>query len=296
MSKSEHDNRATISAITETNNAAKHLLGLIEGQHRQTDKKLGWVMTEGASDDAPLVTVAVPSFNQGRYLADALESIFIQGLPVEVFVADGGSSDDSVSIIEKFTPQMAGWRSHPDGGQSAAINECVAKGSAPYVCWLNSDDMLLPGGLLVLVRALEANPGFPAVYGRALNLNERTGEKSPVWVEPFDVRRLALRCIIAQPATLIRRSAWDAVGGIDEHLHMAMDYDLWWRLYKKFGELGFVDDFVAINRAHADTKTRNNRRQHYREAMEIVKRHYGSVPLKWWLAQPYAVWFKTFIR
>jgi glycosyltransferase involved in cell wall biosynthesis len=263
---------------------------------RQADKKLEWVMTQGASSVAPLVTIAVPSFNQGRYLADALGSIFNQGLPVEVLVADGGSSDESVSIIEKFAPRLAGWRSHRDNGQSAAVNECVAKGHAPYVCWLNSDDMLLPGGLLALVRALEANPGLPAVYGRAWNLNERTGKKSPVWVEPFDVRRLALRCIIAQPATLIRRSAWDAIGGVDERLHMAMDYDLWWRLYKKFGELGFVDDFVAINRAHDDTKTRNNRRRHYSEAMKIVKRHNGSVPLKWWLAQPYAVWFKTLIR
>jgi glycosyltransferase involved in cell wall biosynthesis len=267
-----------------------------ENAHGQADKEPEWAVTKGAADVAPLVTVAVPSFNQGRYLADALESIFIQGLPVEVFVADGGSNDGSIGIIEKFAPQLAGWRSHPDYGQSAAINECVAKGSAPYVCWLNSDDMLLPGALPALVRALEANPALPAVYGRAWNLNERTGKKSPIWVEPFDVRRLALRCIIAQPATLIRRSSWDVVGGIDEQLHMAMDYDLWWRLYNKFGEFGFVDNFVAINRAHANTKTRINRVQHYREAMQIVKRHYGSVPLKWWLAQPYAVWFKTLIR
>lgn len=246
--------------------------------------------------EAPLITVAVPSFNQGRYLADALASIFDQGLPVEVFVADGGSSDHSAEVIEEFAPRLTGWRSHPDAGQSAAINECIAKGRAPYVCWLNSDDVLLPGGLAELLRALEADPTLPAAYGRAWNLVDRTKEKLPVWVEPFNVRRLAMRCIISQPATLIRRSAWEAIGGVDEHLHMAMDYDLWWRLYRNFGELGFVDHFVAINREHADTKTRNNCRQHYREAMEIVRRHHGSIPLKWWLAQPYAIWFKTLMR
>ena len=243
----------------------------------------------------PLITVAVPSFNQGRYLADALASIFEQDVPLEVFVADGGSTDNSVKIIEQFAPRLAGWRSRPDNGQSAAINESLALGRAPYVCWLNSDDLLLPGGLAALLRVLEADATLPAAYGQVWNLVGRE-KRSPVWVEPFDVKRLATRCIISQPGTLIRRSAWEAVGGIDESLHMAMDYDLWWRLYRKYGDLGYVNTFVAVNRQHRYTKTKSNRRQHYREAMALVRRHHGSVPLKWWLAQPYAVWFKALMR
>ena len=243
-----------------------------------------------------LVTVAVPSFNQGRYLDDALTSIFQQNLPLEVFVVDGGSTDESVEIIRKWESRLSGWRSHSDNGQAAAINEGIAEGSAPYVCWLNSDDMFLPGGLAKLLDALDAEPALPAAYGRVWNLIEQNGRREPVWVEPFDIRRLALRCIISQPGSLIRRTAWEAIGGIDCSLHMAMDYDLWWRLYRHFGALGFVDEFIATNREHADTKTRNNRRRHYREAMEIVRRNYGSVPLKWWLAQPYAVWFKGLKR
>jgi glycosyltransferase involved in cell wall biosynthesis len=238
----------------------------------------------------------VPSFNQGRYLADALTSIFEQDVPLEVFVADGGSTDDSVKTIEDFAPRLAGWRSRPDNGQSAAINESLALGRAPYVCWLNSDDMLLPGGLTALLNALEADLTLPAAYGRVWNVVGQTKKRSPVWVEPFDVRRLAIRCIISQPGTLIRRSVWEALGGIDESLHMAMDYDLWWRIYRRFGKLGYVDNFVAVNREHRDTKTRSNRRQHYSEAMAIVRRHNGSVPWKWWLAQPYAVWLKALMR
>jgi len=244
----------------------------------------------------PLVTVAVPSFNQGRFLDDALTSIFQQEVPVEVFVLDGGSSDNSLEVIRKWEDRLAGWRSHADDGQAAAINEGIAQGRAPYVCWLNSDDWFLPGGLAKLVSELETHSEAPAVYGRAWNVVQKSGKRYRVWVEPFNERRLALRCIISQPATLIRRSAWETVGGVDGKLHMAMDYDLWWRLYRNFGELGFVDHFVAFNREHADTKTRNNRRQNYREAMEIVRRHHGSVPLKWWLAQPYAIWFKTLMR
>lgn len=244
----------------------------------------------------PLITVAVPSFNQGQFLNDALASIFQQDVPVEVFVLDGGSSDNSIEVIRKWEHRLAGWRSQPDDGQAAAINEGIAQGRAPYVCWLNSDDWFLPGGLSKLLGELESNPVVPAAYGRSWNVVQKSGKRYPVWVEPFSERRLALRCIISQPATLIRRSVWDAVGGVDGQLHMAMDYDLWWRLFRHSGPLTFLDDFVAVNREHEDTKTKTQRRLHYREAMMVVRKHFGRVPLKWWLAQPYSVWFKSIAR
>ena len=59
------------------------------------------------------------------------------------------------------------------------------------------------------------------------------------------------------------------------------------------GPLHFVDDFVAVNREHVDTKTLTQRHRHYREAMGVVRKYHGSVPLKWWLAQPYSVWFRS---
>ncbi len=245
--------------------------------------------------DEPLITIAVPSYNQGRFLDAALASILAQEVPVEVFVMDGGSSDASLDVIRKWESRLAGWRSHRDRGQAAAINEGIAQGQAPFVGWLNSDDWLLPEGLRHLLAALDKHPNAPAAYGRAWNFNEKTRSRRQVWVQPFSEKRLALRCIVAQPATLIRRSAWEAVSGVDETLHMAMDYDLWWRLYKIGGPLEFVDEFVAVNRQHPDTKTGTRRRLHYREAMAVVRKHHGRVPAKWWLTQPYAVWFKAML-
>lgn len=245
--------------------------------------------------EAPRVTVAVPSLNQGPYLDKALESLFAQDIPVEVYVADAGSTDESLQVIGKREDRLLGWRSRPDEGQAAAINEGIAKGSAPYVCWLNSDDWLLPHAFERLIEALEANPSAPMAYGRAWNVREPGGRKSPVFVRPFNERLMAQLCIVSQPATLVRRSAWEAVGGVDENLHLVMDYDLWWRLYRKFGVPAFVDEFVAVNREHGGTKTATQRRAHYREAMAVVRRHYGRVPLKWWLAQPYAVWYRSLI-
>ena len=243
--------------------------------------------------NVPLATIAVPSFNQGLFLDQALASIFSQGVPVEVFVLDGGSTDQSLDVISRWKDHLAGYRSHRDEGQAAAINEGIRNGRAKYVCWLNSDDWFLPGALSRLVEMADRSPQAPMVYGRCWNHIESKGTKKAVWVEPFSERRLAQRCIIAQPATLIRRTAWEEVGGVDPTLHMTMDYDLWWRLYKTGGAPHFVSDYVAVNRVHEGTKTRNNRRLHYKEAISLVRRHHGTVPLKWWLAQPYAVWLKS---
>ncbi len=243
---------------------------------------------------APRVTVAVPSFNQGRYLAQALESIFSQDLPVEVLVGDGGSTDNSLVVLRQWEHRLAGWRSAPDAGQAAAINECVARGTAPYVCWLNSDDWLLPGALKTLLHALQASPAASMVYGRTWSEVESSGKRFPTpMVRPFSERWLANFCIVSHPGTLIRRDAWELVGGVDSSLHMAMDYDLWWKLYKQAGPLQFVDAYVAVNREHSSTKTNTQRRMHYQEAMAVVRKYHGSVPLKWWLAWPYAVWWRS---
>lgn len=241
----------------------------------------------------PLVTVAVPSFNQGAFLEEALRSVFSQPLSVEVVVLDGGSTDGSVDTIRRWASRLAYWRSYPDGGQAAAINEGIARGTAPYVCWLNSDDWLLPGALPALLSILQRDTEAPFAYGRTWNVDQKSGKRRPIRVETFDERRLATRCIISQPGTLVRRDAWEAVGGVDGDLHMAMDYDLWWRLYKTFGPPSFVDDYVGVNRDHEGTKTRTLRRRHYAEAMAVVRKHHGRLPLRWWLAQPYAVWFRS---
>lgn len=246
--------------------------------------------------DKPQVTVALPSFNQGKFIEHALESLENQGIKLEIFVVDGGSTDETLKVLEKWQPKLAGFRSHADDGQAAAINEAIAKGSAPYVCWLNSDDWLLPGCFRLLLEALAKNPNSPAAYGKALNIQEKNSKCSPIWVEPFSEKRLAKRCIISQPATLIRRSAWEAINGVDANLHMVMDYDLWWRLYKNFGPLVMVDEVIAVNREHNATKTNTKRFLHYKEAMRIVQKYYGSIPLKWWLYQPYAVWYKTIMN
>ncbi len=237
----------------------------------------------------PLVTIAVPSLNQGRYLDEALRSIFSQDVPVEVFVLDGGSTDGSPEIIRKWAPDLAWWRIGPDRGQAGAVNEGIARGRAPFVCWLNADDLFLPLGIAALVEALHRDGNAAAAYGRCWTINARGAKLFPYITTGFNRGLFSSFCTIAQPAALIRRSAWESIGGLNEELQMAMDYDLWWRLYKKTGSLKYIRRFVAATRMHGLTKTATRRRQHYQESMRVVRRHTGRVPLKWYAAWPLMV-------
>jgi len=244
----------------------------------------------------PLITIAVPSFNQGRFLNDALDSIFSQKIPVEVFVLDGGSSDNSLDVIRKWESRICRWRSCSDEGQSAAINEGIAMGSAPYVCWLNADDRFSENGLKLLLNGLESAKFSPAVYGRCWTIDSSGRKMIPYVTLPFSAWLLANYCFIAQPATLIRRKAWEKAGGIDETLDMAMDYDLWWRLYKQSGKFTYIREFVAQTRLHSETKTTTRREDHYSESMRTVLRHYGRIPFKWYLARPFMVNLRSFLN
>lgn len=245
------------------------------------------------SEASPRVTVVVPTLNQSAFLECALQSVVSQRTPVDLIVVDGGSSDGTADILSYWESRLAWWRSRPDAGQSAAINEGMAHSTAPYVTWLNSDDWYLPGGLDALVDALDRHPECPGVYADALNADELGHTKGKYFTQAFTRRNLAWRCFISQPATLLRRSTWEALGGVDESLHYAMDYDLWWRIFRRFGPLARVRQTVAVNRAHRATKTQSARRAQCTEAMRIVERNVGHVPLKWYVAWPYSVWYKS---
>jgi GT2 family glycosyltransferase len=232
--------------------------------------------------EKPSVSVIVPNLNQGHFLEQALQSIISQSdLDIRIAVMDAGSSDGSLAIIKNYEMHLTYWRSHPDNGQAAAINEGMQKlPPSDYVCWLNADDVFLENGLTEMVEYLEEHRSCVSVYSKAYITDVNNDILCEYPTEKFSINGLARQCFICQPATLIRSNAWLEVDGVDPAYHMCMDYDLWWRLHKK-GEIGYLDHFTACSRDHEGTKTRNNKEKHFQETFKLLKTHFGFVPFHW---------------
>jgi glycosyltransferase involved in cell wall biosynthesis len=228
----------------------------------------------------PLVTVVTPSLNQGRFIRATIDSVLTQDYPaVEYLVMDGGSTDDTLAILQSYSSHLT-WDSRSDTGQASAVNAGWRQGRGEILGWLNSDDLYLPGAVTTAVAYLERHPHVDAVYGDGYHLDEAGAVLERYPTEPFDLDRLAEVCFICQPSVFLRRQAVEKVGGLDEALRYCMDYDLWIRL-GGIARFGLVPRYLAATRMHSATKTLGERTAVYAEIVDMVARHYGSVPLTW---------------
>jgi glycosyltransferase involved in cell wall biosynthesis len=249
-------------------------------------------MTKKYLNSNPLITVVIPSLNQGLYIEESIKSILNQDLPIEIFIMDGGSDDFTLEIIKKWEFYISGWQSQKDGGQAAAINKGIKLGKAPFVCWLNSDDYFLPNSLSKLLKEFNNNQKTPVIYGKSLNFDQKFRKFSEINVESFSKNRLSKRCIISQPATLIRRNSFEEVGGLNTNFSMSMDYDLWWRLFLKFGDFVYINEYIAVNRDHEKSKSRNFKYKHFIESIQIVKHYNQKISIRWYFAYSYSLFIK----
>ena len=175
----------------------------------------------------------------------------------------------------------------PGLGQAAAVNRGVADTNGEIVLILNADDVVYPDGVAALVTGFARAPGALAVYGEALHIGDDDAVIERYPTQPFGRDALRESCFICQPAAAVRRTAFDAVGGMRAELDFAMDYDFWIRL-ARIGDFAKIDELVAGSRMHRDNKTLAQRGDVHREVIGILRAHYGYVPYAW--AYAYASW------
>jgi glycosyltransferase involved in cell wall biosynthesis len=248
----------------------------------------------------PLVSIVTPSYNQGRFLCRAIDSVLSQDYPhLEYFVLDGGSNDESVDILRSYCilPSPFGrggggegkpffWLSQPDRGQTDAINQGLRRTRGDILAYLNSDDVLLPGTIAAVVQHFRSNPDWDLLYGNAYHIDEKDRFLGAYPTAPYEFDRLLQSCCICQPAAFWRRRITDRVGLFDESLHYAMDYEYWMRIDRAGGKLVHVPIFLACSRQHAQTKTLSARMQVYHEILEVSRRHADDASF----SQYYAYW------
>src|SRR5205809_520169 len=205
----------------------------------------------------PRVSVVTPSYNQGGYIEETIRSVLLQEYPdLEYIVIDGCSTDESVDIIGKYARWLTHSVSEPDRGQTDAINKGWRRSSGSIVAYLNADDSYLPGTIRAAAEAFCAAPDAGLVYGTAMIVDEGGNDLRPWKAEPFDVKTmLAVGNIVPQPAAFYSVDALEAIGSLDDHWHLIMDYELSIRIGTRYRTV-CIPSTLAKFRAHSQSKTR----------------------------------------
>jgi len=207
----------------------------------------------------PTLTVITPSYNQGRFVQETIDSVLSQGIAdLEYIIVDGGSTDESVEVIKRHERHLAWWVSEKDRGQSHAINKGIARANGTWLAYLNSDDVYLPGALQSLLDALRAKPAARWIAGGVVGFGSA---EMPVheWHLPTVPRGmldlLSSRFQMAQPGHIWSRALVQQVGGFDESLRYLFDINLYAALIAHGVTCEALDRPVAGYRFHATSKT-----------------------------------------
>jgi len=203
------------------------------------------------STSGPLVSVVVPTLNRAQYLTQTIDSILDQDYPdIECIVIDGGSSDDSVAILESYGDCIK-WVSEPDNSIADAINKGWRMSKGDILSFLNADDLYVaPGGVLKVVNYLKDHPEVDLVYGDIAGIDDAGrvigGVVSP---EEWDLFYAVKYChhIIHSPAAFIKRGLLEEINWLDAELPQVPDHDMYIRA-GLVGTLKHLPELIAYAR------------------------------------------------
>jgi hypothetical protein len=235
--------------------------GLVAALPKQAGRK-GWPWVEETDpaiyatpprDGWPKLSIVCPSYRQGRFIEEAVRSVLLQNYPaVEFMVIDGGSTDETVPLLQKYSPWITHWESAPDRGQSHALNKGFARATGEILGWINSDDHYLPGAFAAVARAYRAAPRS-LIYG---DWGERVDEE-PVLVTHRERPAFAFQVAVGGRHLPSHATFWPRAAHlpVNESLRFTMDADLFKRLAASGLQPQHVPQALGIFRRHAGSKT-----------------------------------------
>lgn len=207
------------------------------------------------SNNKPLVCVVVPILNEVQYIRESMDSLVAQDYqPLEIIVYDAGSTDGTLDILKTYPVEVI---VEPGLGQMAAINRGWRRTSAEFVTWWAGDDRYKPGAIRQLAEELQAHPEAGFVYANADIIDERgeiIGHHAPGDIQ---LRDLVIAFTMLSQTALIRRSALERSGMMDETRRYAADWDLFLRLAQYY-PMRYVPFTAAEYRTHAGSEDSQN--------------------------------------
>lgn len=234
-----------------------------------------------------LVSIVMPSFNQGIFIRESIESVLSQSYQkLELIVADGGSTDNTLEILQEIqgTDKRVRWFSEADKGPANALNKALNQIRGTIIGWLNSDDLYTPGAVERAVGILSSSHHYLMVYGQGQHINQqgKTIDLYPTLPPQTPIEQFRLGCFICQPTVFFSRAMNIMLGPLDEHLKTAFDFDYWVRAFQGFQDrIAFIDHLQASSRLHQNCITKKMRRMIALEGMQIIDKHLGWVLPNW---------------
>lgn len=220
----------------------------------------------------PALSIITPSYNQAEFLERTIRSVLDQDYPnLEYIVIDGGSTDGSVDIIRRYESRLAYWVSESDRGQVDAINKGLRRATGEWVGWQNSDDIYYPGSFSCFAKAVANRPDIDLVLGDINLIDPDDGVIRDVrYVAPTYDSLLAEGMVMANQATLWRRSLHDSIGFLDESLHYCLDFDWFLRALQATTGVAHVPTILGALRYHPAAKTGQHQARFDEEYRRIV--------------------------
>ena len=233
-------------------------------------------------DFYPKISIVTPSFNQGQYLEETINSVLSQNYPnLEYIIIDGGSTDNSVEIIKKYQEYLSYWVSEKDNGQAHAINKGLQYCTGEIFNWLNSDDYLEPEALFKIAAGFaEENVDLLAGKVRTFSKSEES------IIQNQNLSSEGLMCWnpnvkFVQPGVWMRRKFIESCGGIDAKFQYAFDWDLYIRYLYHSKNVKEIDELLVHFRLHEASKTQSSLEKFASEERNIIEKIYesGDYPL-----------------
>lgn len=285
----EERERPDIGALSEKFGVAlKHLkrvvpvalrprLGRSEDQYRPRPLAVParYVRTR-APDPAPEISVVTPAGDPSPYLRRTLKSVIDQSYPrLEYIVVHNGSNDSIAEILDHYRERIDEVRSASDEGPASAINHGLARSNGEIMAWLSSDDLLLPGALAYVARYFTDHPDVDVVYGHCVLLDADDRDVG-IWVTPpHCADSLQWYDFMPQETVFWRRRVWDRVGGLDESLTCAFDWDLFSRFHRSGARIVRLPRFLGVFRQHPAQRTRVQQEAALEEHAMLRERWHG---------------------
>ncbi|HEY9296606.1 MAG TPA: glycosyltransferase family 2 protein, partial [Phormidium sp.] len=241
--------------------------GLLSSLPSPPDGHTGWPWTEQTpplpstlpdGKPWPKVTIVTPSYNQGEFIEETIRSVLLQNYPnLEYIVMDGGSTDNTVSILEKYANWISLWRSEKDNGQTHAINKGFERASGFLRGYLNSDDCFLPSSLEQVARLAGAHSEQPILILGNCQMGYSSKEIFSIEVPTPPVNlidAISNDALCPQPATFWTQPENSIPHRFSERLVFSMDFEFWHRLIKHGYQVIKFDATLAFYRHHKDAK------------------------------------------